>query len=178
MSEPPSEPAAVAPSEDKGYSSLLPQAKLADKIAADWQWVVGAYASYQQSTAIRDNCISVRKTVQSWVEAVRDAQARAELSVTQLVEPSPEALSYKQKAMEIRRNYKAPIVAAIAALSVLPAVRAGPSKLEKLRVALRNLVCIGGGTTFLFYRNNAMNPCANSIPHHGSYFLLESRCHS
>lgn len=90
-------------------------------------------------------------TVSSYVDAARNAKTAAQSSFTQLVEPTPETLNMKTKAMEIRRSYKAFIVAGIAVLSVLPAIRAGPGKVEKARIAVRNFIFFGGGSTFLLY---------------------------
>lgn len=129
----------------------LPQAKLVDKITSDWKWVLGMYTSMQQSTALRDNCVSARMTVQSYVSMARDAQLQAETTVTRLTAPPPAVVGYKERAMHLRRNYSSFIVAGVAALSIVPAVRAGPGRLEKARVAVRNLLFFGGGSCFVLF---------------------------
>ena len=141
----------------------LPQARLAEKITADWQWLAGVYASAQQSTALHDNCQGARLRVQSAVEAAYEARARADATVSSLVSPPPAMLTYKESALDFRRKYKAAIVGGIAALSVLPAVLAGPGRLEKVRVALRNVFFVGGGATALLYPEFVFNHAVPAI---------------
>ena len=130
--------------------AALPQARLASRIEADWQWLSGLYTSYSQSTALRQNCTSFRQLLQSAGEAAWGARARADAAVARLTASPPAALAYKEAALDFRRRYKVAIVAAIAAASILPAVRA-PGKLEKARIAVRNFVFVGGGATVLLY---------------------------
>ena len=150
-------PTSALPSISSATASLSQlsgsQASLAKKITADWQWLSGLYESYAQSsnTALRANCTTTRMRMQSAIEAVRDGQMRAELTLAQLTEPPAAVVTYKDAALEFRRKYKAFMVGGLAVLSILPAVRAGPGKLEKVRVALRNFFCVGGGASVLMY---------------------------
>ena len=141
----------------------LPQARLAEKITADWMWLSSVYASAQQSTALRDNCQGTRLRVQSAVEAAYEARARMDATVTSLVSPPPAMLTYKESALDFRRKYKAAIVGGIAALSVLPAALAGPGRLTKVRVALRNVFFFGGSATALLYPEFVFNHAVPAI---------------
>ena len=124
---------------------------VAKKITADWQWLNGLYASYATSTALRDNCVSARMRAEMVVNACRDMEANTNAAFTSLTTPPPALLAYKEPALNFRRKYKDIIIPVVAVLSMAPAVVAGPGKLEKVRVALRNLIFIGGGTSVLLY---------------------------
>lgn len=135
------------------FSLPAPQVNLAAKITADWQWLAGVYESYTHSsnTALRANCTSTRVRVQSALEELRNVQMRTELTMSNLMSPPTAMVTYKESALDFRRNYAAFIVAGITVVSALPALRAGPGRLEKLRIAARNFVCAGSAASVLVY---------------------------
>ena len=92
-----------------------------------------------------------------------DMRDQADVVVTNLTEPPALVQKYKQTFFDFRRKYNYFIVGAIAALSMLPALRAGPGKLEKARVAARNFVVAGGGAAVLFSPEFVANTAAPAM---------------
>lgn len=157
MSEASSSPPANPSAPPLFSSEALPAVKAlaVERIAAEYGRASGAFETSNlgqryNAFSLRDNCVAFRKGVQSAVEAVYGSQAFVTGKVTALTAPTPAMLSYKETVLDLRRNYKAPLVAAVAVLSVMSAVGA-PGRLEKLRIAARNLFLFGGGGAVLLY---------------------------
>ena len=136
------------------------------KMAADWSWLYGLYLSANGTTQFTDGVRATTRSVQGAVLSMREFCNGCESSVKQLTATPAFVTDYKDTMLDVRRRFKAPIVTLIAGLSVLPALRAGPGKLEKLRVATRNLVIFGGSASVLLYPELVMRVApkvANSI---------------
>ena len=143
---------------------MMPQRKLADKLSADWAWLSTAYTQTFSGSekAFSENVTKTRTLVQSTVDSAFDMRANAELSVSKLTEPSTATTAMKQKFLDFRRDYVQFMVAAIAVVSVAPAIRAGPGRLEKLRVGMRNLIFGAGSAAVLIYPE-AMSQAAPAL---------------
>ena len=122
-------------------------AQLAAEIQSQWSWVNSVYAT---APTLHDKVTDVRTQVQSKAEAALNLRQQADLAVSSLTTPPQQFVDIKPAMLDFRRDYKQFLVAGIAIASMVPAVFAGPSKLEKARVALRNLV-VGGGTTAVLF---------------------------
>ena len=163
MAEEQPAPAAPAAEESSAFAKLPqfpnPQAQLAEKITKDWLWLSGLYASYSQSTALRESCTSTRVQVQSVADMCYGMQASFSSGVSSMnmIENPPSFLTYyKESALEFRRKYAPFIVVGLTGLSILPAIsvlpfNAGLTKLDKLRMAARNFLCTGAATSVLLY---------------------------
>ena len=147
-------PSASAPSLAPSLSGLqLPKAPakaLAENLDTYMTQFRALYASYQQSTHLRENSVALREKCMSTYDAACGARTNVEETLTKATEPTPQMVEYKNKCMEIRREHKGKIVGGIAVLSVASAILA-PTKFEKVRCALRNLLFFGGGAAVLLY---------------------------
>jgi hypothetical protein len=121
------------------------------KIREDWGWVQGMYAKATSGTYMADNIRASSKSMRSTASSVADMGDSFTYMTRQLTTPPAFVERYKETFLDVRRRFKAPIVAFIAGISVLPAVFAGPGKMEKLRVASRNLIIFGGGASVVLY---------------------------
>ena len=90
-------------------------------------------------------------------------RTQAGSTISGLTEPPAFVQTYKQAFLDFRRKYNCYIVGAIAAAAVVPAALAGPSKLDKARIAARNLLVIGGSSAVLLYPEFAVEIAAPAV---------------
>ena len=122
------------------------------KIREDWGWVQGMYAKATSGTYMTENIRASTKSMRCTASSVAEMGARISVLLNRQLKTPPAFVErYKETFLDVRRRFKAPIVAFIAGISVLPAVFAGPGKMEKLRVASRNLIIFGGGASVVLY---------------------------
>ena len=121
------------------------------KIREEWSWVHGMYVKATSGTYMTDNIRATTKSVRGTVSSFAEVRSSCEDMYKQMTTTPAFLERYKESFLDIRRRFKAPIVAFVAGLSVLPALRAGPGRMEKLRVASRNLIVFGGGASVLLY---------------------------
>jgi len=119
------------------------------RIVNDWEWVRTSLAAASPTTQLRE---SVRSSTRGLYDAsvrTKSMVADTQASITSLTTPPPAVTATKQSIFTTARAYNNIIVGFVTALSVLPALRAGPGRIEQLRVAVRNLVVFGGGSAVL-----------------------------
>eukprot|EP00322_Chrysochromulina_rotalis_P025095 CAMPEP_0115839942 /NCGR_PEP_ID=MMETSP0287-20121206/6517_1 /TAXON_ID=412157 /ORGANISM="Chrysochromulina rotalis, Strain UIO044" /LENGTH=168 /DNA_ID=CAMNT_0003293541 /DNA_START=19 /DNA_END=525 /DNA_ORIENTATION=- len=121
------------------------------RIAADWDWLYGLYVSATNSSQFTDNVKSISGGLKGAISSANALRSNVETTATSLTATPAFVEQYRETALDFRRRFKGPIVALVAALSVIPAIWAGPGKVEKLRVGARNLVLFGGSTAVVLY---------------------------
>ena len=105
-----------------------PNEKLAAQLQSQWEWVGGAVAKFQVQQEARAGWL--RATVRGAREGAAATAAAYVLAAAAsstyewLTTPSDGALQLKARALELRRAYPGAFVAAVTAVSVLPALRA------------------------------------------------------
>ena len=110
------------------------------------------YAKATSGTYMTENIRASTKSMRCTASSVAEMGARISVLLNRQLKTPPAFVErYKETFLDVRRRFKAPIVAFIAGISVLPAVFAGPGKMEKLRVASRNLIIFGGGASVVLY---------------------------
>lgn len=129
------------------------QAELAAKLKADWAWFSTLGQTFRSSadSRLHENVKSTRLSVQGAVEQARASYERAGAAVTSVTTVPSGMQAFKQRVLDFRRQYPGLIVGVASALAVVPALRAGPGRLDKARVLVRNVVIGGGGTAVLLY---------------------------
>ena len=142
------------PASSEGSSNVFvpPQRQLADRISADWKWLNEAYVHTFSGSkqAFSESVSKTRSTVQAAIQSCHDMQSTVDASVTRLTEPSTTTQATKQRMLDFRRDYKQFLVAAVAVAAMAPAVLA-KGRVEKARIAMRNLILGAGSTVVLCY---------------------------
>ena len=155
MAELDESPPPPKPLERSGFLKDAPPLVL--RLASDWEWIKTLYISTTTGTQFSDSVKYSTRQVAGTIAQARQAYADGEAKVTQLTQPPPLLEQHKPSLLEFRRKYKAFIVAGISAVAVLPALRAGPGRRDKARVAMRNLFLGGGSAAVLLYPELVLN---------------------
>ena len=115
---------------------------------ADWAWAYRAFGSIEMR--LLDSVRSSTQAVTSTAAHLQTRKAENEATLAN-VSVMPGIISRNKDALlDFRRRYANIIVAATAGIAIVPALLAGPTKMEKLRVGARNLLLGGGGAAVLF----------------------------
>ena len=106
-----------------------PNEKLAAQLQSQWEWVGGAVAKFQVQQEARAGWLratvrGAREGAAATAAAAASTYAAASSTYDWLTTPSDGALQLKARALELRRAYPGAFVAAVTAVSVLPALRA------------------------------------------------------
>jgi len=120
------------------------------KVADDWRWVSTVATNLSSGNAVADGVKATTSSLASTVASVSEMRSNAEATVNRMTTPPAFVEEYKDKFLDFRSRFKAPIVSTIAVLSVLPAMGAA-GRYTKLRIGMRNLIVFGGGASVILY---------------------------
>ena len=137
---------APSPTNDDGFFKGAPEA-----VKADWEWLSSLYTVACSQSYVSDAVRSTTRSVRQAFGSAHNLQESFQTAINGL-NPIPSFVEqHKEILLEIRRQYKASIVTCITAVSLAGAIRAGPGRLEKLRIAARNMTVFGGGAAIVLY---------------------------
>lgn len=124
-----------------------PQMNMVTKLVADWDWMreTASFRWAQGNSNLRENVRFGRGWVEGVLWQVQDFSTRIDDTVKWAQTPSERTQDLKTRALELRRKYPGLLVSSIAAISILPTIKAGP------RAIGRNLVLGGGTAVALLY---------------------------